>query len=50
MKTVVKFRVADCDMMRLEDHVNQRLGKYAYPWISWTPKPNLLKVSWYVRG
>ncbi len=50
MRTVVKFNIADCAIVNVEECVNQRLGKYAYPWESWSSKPNLLKVGWRVRG
>ena len=50
LKTVVKFRVVDCDLTCVQDRVNQHLGRYGYPWESWFPEPNLLKVAWVARG
>lgn len=50
MRTAVRFNIADCAITNVEDCVNQRLGKYAYPWEAWIPRQNLLKVSWRVRS
>lgn len=50
MRTVVKFFIVDCAIWNVADHVNQRLGKFAYPWESWASKQNLLRVGWRVHG
>ena len=41
----VVFELADCEVEVVEDRVNQRLGHYAYPWISYVKRPNLLSVG-----
>ena len=50
MKTVFKFFIGDCATWDVADHVNQRLGKFAYPWEACASRQNLLKVGWRVRG
>jgi len=35
LKTRLVFRIEGCDLARLEDFVNQRLGHYAYEWFTW---------------
>ena len=41
----VVFELADCDVEVVEDRVNQRLGHYAYPWISYARRPRVLAVG-----
>ena len=41
----VVFKLADCEIEVVEDRVNQRLGHYAYPWISYVQRPRTLAVG-----
>ena len=41
----VLFSVANCDLSRLEDFVNQRMGHYAYPWTSWMKSETELEMG-----
>ena len=34
-KATVAFAISGCDLETLSDRVNQRLGHYAYSWVSW---------------
>lgn len=44
-KATVAFAVTGCDLETLSDRVNQRLGHYAYPWLSWVKDGATLVVG-----
>jgi hypothetical protein len=44
-RSFLAFEIAGCDVGRLEDFVNQRMGHYAYPWTSWKLEPTVLAVG-----
>ena len=41
----IRFKVEGCDLSRLEDFVNQRMGHYAYPWTSWMKSETELEMG-----
>ena len=44
-KATVAFAISGCDLETLSDRVNQSLGHYAYPWLSWVRDGRTLVVG-----